>query len=91
MRARIFVLRLYYACTTGANFKPGAGRGGPRGTFLYYVCTTLVLREQISSQEPAYAETFGSESLRYAGKMKARTFQSGTSHGIRHGICVCAN
>ena len=48
----LFVLRLY-ACTTRANFKPGAGQEDPRGTFLYYACTTLVAREQISSQEPA--------------------------------------
>ena len=35
-----FVLRLYYACATGANFKPGAGRRVPGKLF----CTTVVLR-----------------------------------------------
>ena len=38
-RGYFFVLRLYYACTTGANFKPGAGKRTPRELF----CTTLVL------------------------------------------------
>ena len=41
------------ASTTRAIFKQGAGQEDPRGTFLYYVCITLVLREQVSSQEPA--------------------------------------
>ena len=71
---------MYCACTTGANFKPGAGKRTPRilfcttlvlrlyygskfqarsgqedpeGTFLYNACITLVLREQVSSQERA--------------------------------------
>ena len=48
-----FFLRLCYAFTTRAKFKPGASRENPRGTFLYCAYITLVLREQNSSQDPA--------------------------------------
>ena len=39
-------------------------RGGPRDTFLYYVCITPILREQISSQEPV-ERVPGGDSLGY--------------------------
>ena len=48
-RGYFFVLRLYY----GSKFQARSGQEDPEGTFLYYACITLVLREQISSQEPA--------------------------------------
>ena len=35
------------AAAAAASAAAAAGREDPRGTFLYYVCTTLVLREQI--------------------------------------------